>query len=382
MAKRFYTPGHYIRLVHSGNQYFETLCQLIDSANHTLHLQVYIFRNDDTGKMVIEHLKKAVKRGVHVLFMVDGYGSKELPSSFRAMMRGEGIRFRFFSPVRLILPFNAGRRMHQKVCVADGVKALTGGINIADKYRGNGTQKPWLDFALYIEGPLCQDLAAICMQVWTKRFRKRIGPPAVNHLLQSGGVMARIVENDWLRRKAQISASYKQRLRSANHSIFIIASYFLPSRRLLKILLRAAKRGRQVCIILSKHSDVPLIKPAMTYLYTRLLEAGVRIFEYNQSVLHAKAVVVDNRWVSIGSHNLNHLSEFISMEVNIEVLDKDFGEGFSNELSLLTKHYCDEVTLDEYKKRHSTTNKFIEWSSYKIVSISQRLLEMITRKPE
>lgn len=382
MAKRFYTPGHYIRLNHSGSQYFESLCQLIDSAQHILHLQVYIFVNDEIGSVIIHHLKKAVARGVHVMFMVDGYGSKELPSSFPGTMRSHGIRFRFFSPVRLILPFNAGRRMHQKVCVADGMRALVGGINISDKYRGNDKMKPWLDYALYIEGPLCQDMASICMQVWRKRFRKKIDLPGVTHFVQSGGVMARIVENDFLRRKNQISASYKQKLRTANNSIFIIASYFLPTRRLLKILLRAAKRGKHVCIILSKHSDVPFIKSAMSYLYMQLLKSGARIFEYNQSILHAKAVVVDNRWVSIGSHNLNHLSEFISMEINIEVLDKNFGEGFSNELTLLTKHHCDEVKLEEFEKNHSAFRKFSEWTSYKLVSISQRVLEMITKRPE
>ena len=382
MANRFYTPGHYIRLIHSGNQYFEALCQLIESAQHSLHLQTYIFDNDDTGKMVLNHLKKAAGRGVQVLFIVDGYGSKDLPSGFATMMRSHGIRFRFFSPVRLFLPFNAGRRLHQKVCIADGTRAITGGINIADKYKGSENEKAWLDYAVYIEGPLCQDLTQICKQVWNKRFTRSAEDKVSRSFLRSGGMMARVVENDFLRRKNEISASYKKKLRTANESIIIIASYFLPTRRLFKILLRSAKRGRKVCIILSKHSDVPFIKPAMRFLYTRLLQSGVRIYEYNQSVLHAKAVVVDGRWSSIGSHNLNHLSEFISMEINIEILDKNFSEAFANELELLTKHHCDEVKLEEYTVSHTILTKISEWLSYKLVSISQRILEVITKRPE
>jgi cardiolipin synthase A/B len=293
-----------------------------------------------------------------------------------------GINFRFFSPIRLFLPFNAGRRMHRKVCVVDGLRAITGGINISDKYRGTEKEKAWLDYAVYIEGPLCRDLELISEEVWTRRMRNLGTHIDGRKFIRSGGVMARITENDWLRRKNQISASYKQKLRTANDSIIIIASYFLPTRRLLKILLRAAMRGKKICIILSKHSDVPFIKPAMSYLYYRLLKNGIKIFEYEASILHAKAVVVDNRWTSIGSHNLNHLSEFISMEINIEILDKNFSESFSNELMLLTKHHCEEITLEEHERKRSVRQKLSEWFSYKIVSISQRILEALTRKAE
>ncbi len=382
MPKRFYTPGHFIRLIHSGSQYFETLCHLIDSATQVLHLQVYILSDDDTGKLIINHLKKAAGRGVTIFLLADSYGSKELHSGFVDLMKSHGINFRFFSPIRLLLPFNAGRRMHRKVCVADGLRAITGGINIADKYRGSISEKAWLDYAVYIEGPLCRDLELICEEVWTRRISSLGTRIDDRKFSRSGGMMARITENDWLRRKNQISASYKQKLRTANDSIIIIASYFLPTRRLLKILLRAALRGKKISIILSKHSDVPFIKPAMSYLYNRLLKNGIKIYEYDKSILHAKAVVVDNRWTSIGSHNLNHLSEFISMEINIEILDKNFGESFSNELMLLTKHHCQEIKLEEYERNHSRMQKISEWFSYKTVSISQWILEMVTRRTE
>ena len=192
--------------------------------------------------------------------------------------------------------------------------------------------------------------------------------------------MARMLQNDWLRRKNEISASYKKKLTSATGQITIIASYFLPSRRLLKILLHGSENGKSISIILSKQSDVPFIKPAIAYLYGRMLKAGIKIYEYHESVLHAKAVVVDKKWVSIGSHNLNHLSEFISMEVNIEVLDKNFGEAFSNELDLLIKHQCDEITLDLFEMKNSKLKKINRWLSYKLVTMSERVMELFTRR--
>ena len=379
MKAHFFTPGHYIRLVHSGNQYFESLFHLIDSALHTLHLQVYIFELDDTGTEVLNHLKAASARGVQVSVIVDGYGSAALPSDFGDTLKAHRINFRFFSPVHWFKTINMARRLHQKICVADAKSALVGGINIGNKYHGKANEKPWFDVALYIEGPLCGDLDKLCNDVWGKKYyRKELIKK--NPLLRAGGMMARMLQNDWLRGKNEISASYQKKLKSTNDSITIIASYFLPSRRLLNILLRCAKNGKSISIILSKQSDVPFIKPAIAYLYNRFLKEGIRIYEYHASVLHAKAVVVDKKWVSIGSHNLNHLSEFISMEVNIEVLDKNFGEAFSNELDLLIKHQCDEITYDSFELTNSLLKKGNRWLSYKLVSMSERVMKFFTRR--
>ena len=170
-------------------------------------------------------------------------------------------------------------------------------------------------------------------------------------------------------------------LSGAHQEIIIVASYFVPTRRLLKILVRAAKRGRNVNIILSRNSDVLFMKPAMTYLYGKLLRAGIRIYEYRESVLHAKLCVVDRRWVSVGSHNLNHLSEFISIEMNLEVLDHAFAGQTTRELYTLMEERCIPVTMDELQK---STNIFIRagrWFSYKLISWSMRLLYFLNQKP-
>ncbi|CAN5562724.1 cardiolipin synthase ClsB [soil metagenome] len=380
LSKKPYISGHQVKLLHSGENYFDALVKLIDSAKNVLHLQVYIFEEDTTGRKIARALLAAAKRGVNVFLMVDGFGAKDLSKEFIANLKSGNVYFRYFSP----LPFpgitQAGRRLHQKVCVADAQKAIVGGINIADKYRGDEKQKAWFDYAVEIEGPACAELNLICQKIWKRRFRKYTNANVKLEVESNTGVQLRVSQNDWFRRLNQISSAYKQMLDAAQKEILIVASYFIPTRRLLSILLYSASRKRDVKIVLSRNSDVPFIKGAMNYLYEKLLQEGVKIFEYNESVLHAKVCVVDREWSSIGSHNLNHLSEFISVELNIEILNLDFSEKFAHELISVMADQCIEVTLENFRKELNTWTRFKNWLSFRIVSASQRLLFVLNSK--
>lgn len=379
MPQRNYLPAHTIKLIHSGNEYFDELVKLISIAQHTLHLQVYIFENDETGKSIVNALKEAAKRGVKVYLMVDGFGSHGLKENFQNNLKDIGIFFRVFSP----LPFPgitfSARRLHQKVCVADGKFAIVGGINIANKYHGDTKNKPWLDYALYVEGEVCRELDSLCMRKWKKKFTSNF--KKYNRQNQASvPVLVRISQNDWFRGKNEISAGYKLMLSTAQKEIIIVASYFIPTRRLLKILTYAAQKGIVIHIVLAHNSDVPFIKRATTYLYDLLLRNKIHVYEYNDAILHAKVCVIDDSWVSIGSHNLNNLSEFMSMEMNLDVLDKSFANNFTIELKELMKNHCTEIDVANYKKSKSLFGQFLNWSSFKLLGITQRLLYFINRR--
>ncbi|MBL7924937.1 MAG: hypothetical protein JNL88_12120 [Bacteroidia bacterium] len=380
MPKKDFIPGHAVKFIHGGEEYFHCLEDVIDSARHILHLQVYILENDPTGRKVVEALKRAAGRRVTVFLVVDGFGSASLGTSFEKEMKDSGIHFRFFSPLPFPGLLQAGRRLHHKVCVADQRRALVGGINIADKYRGSAEEKPWLDYALEAEGPVCAAIHAACERVYHKRFSERL-PGKISrldmHEKVPGKIPVRMMMNDWVRRKNEISSSYKHMLNGAHREMLVLASYFIPTRRLLKILVRAAKRGKSVSVILSRNSDVLLMKPAMHFLYDKLLSNGVRVFEYNESVLHAKVCVVDTQWVSVGSHNLNHLSELISIEMNLEVLDRDFGESVSLELKELMRNHCTEITPEAQARGSNLIRRFGHWLAFKIISLSMRLLYLL-----
>ena len=380
---RGYTGHHTVQLIHSGTEYFDTLLELIEQAKHTLHLQVYILDPDETGLVILHALKEAAMRGVTVWLVTDGFGSMRLGKKFKEEMARADIRFRYFSAWPFPGIFQAGRRLHHKVAVADGVTALVGGINISDKYRGTEDEAPWLDYALLANGPVVKQIEVICEKIYLKQYtgiqfrrdRKKSSdePPLTP-------VMVRVSVNDWLRGRNEISAAYKHMLNGAHKEILIMASYFTPTRRLLKILLRAAKRGRSVHIVLGKNSDIPFMKPAMEYLYAKLLRAGIHIYEYKKAVLHAKVCVVDQRWVSIGSHNLNHLSELLSVEMNLEVSDPPFAKATVRDLKSVMAEDCTPIRPEEHLLKATVPRKILQWTSYKIISWSMRLLYVINKR--
>ncbi len=379
MPQRNYFPNHSVKLIHSGNEYFDELVKLISVSQSTLHLQVYIFDDDETGKLVVNALKLATKRGVKVYLMVDGFGSYGLKEVFQKKLKEAGIYFRVFSP----LPFPgitlSARRLHQKVCVADGKYAIVGGINIADKYHGDAQNKPWLDYALYVEGTICKDLDILCNKVWNKKYTASFNNKKPGDF-SSDPVLVRISQNDWLRGKNEISAGYKFMLGSAKNEIIIVASYFIPTNRLLRILTYGASQGKEIHIVLAHNSDVPFIKRAITYLYDLLLRNKIHIYEYNESILHAKVCVIDESWVSIGSHNLNNLSEFMSVEMNLDVLDKSFATAFAIELKDLIKEHCTEIQFSSYKKSKSLFGQFLNWCSFQLLGIIQRIVYLFNRR--
>ena len=312
---------------------------------------------------------------------MDGFGSMSLGNEFADQMKMQNISFRFFSPLPFPGILQAGRRLHHKVCVADKKKALVGGINIADKYRGSNNELPWLDYALLVEGKVSEEINTVCERIFNKKFTlKPVKSKPKLIALEKEGVKVRMTRNDWIRGKNEISDAYKSMLGNANNEILLVTSYFIPSRRLLTILVRAANRGRKVNIVLGKVSDVPFIKPATQYLYGKMLRNGIRIFEYKEAVLHAKVCVVDQEWVSIGSLNLNHLSELLSLEMNLEVLDRNFGTALSNEFHELIQDHCVEVNVHDFEKERTLFLKFKSWISYKGIALFMRILSLLNRK--
>jgi cardiolipin synthase len=365
-----------IRLVHSGNDYFETLENLIHQAKHSLHLQTYIFDEDETGKNIANSLKAAASRGVKIHMMLDGYGSKSLSRKFSKDLRSSGIRLRYFAPFFSSQNIYFGRRLHHKVIVADKNTALIGGINIADKYHGSATETGWLDYAILIKGSICQEVDNICLHtygrklIWKQKKAKKIP----KQILSDELISVRIRENDRLRRKNQISASYLQAIQNAKKSIYITGSYFLPGTRLRKALIRAAKHGVEVHLIMAGVSDVPVFQSATRWLYDLLFRNGIKIYEWEKSVLHGKVAVVDGNWATIGSFNLNHLSAYGSIELNIDVLDEQFSKSFQLHLKSVIETGCKQV-FPIHQNNHWTA-KLKRWGAYQLTRTTIKIVAL------
>src|SRR5680860_403220 len=365
--------SEYIELVHSGEDYFSRLKEIIDNAEEEIHLQTYIFENDETGNRIAACLKEAAQRKVKVHVLLDAYGCAALPDSFAEDLIRHGILLRFFSPFFSLNNFYIGRRMHHKIVVADKKIALVGGINIADKYHGTSASEPWLDYAVQLNCPAAENLQKLCSDYF---FKKRSSKKILPVLHSAGSALVGILQNDWLRGKTEVCDAYTNAFTHAEKEIVILGSYFLPGSIMAKALKKACKRGIKTTVILAGISDVPLVRRATEHLYSSFLNHHMKIYEWNRSVVHGKAAVVDNKWSTVGSFNLNSLSCYGSIEMNVEIQSVEFAENLRIDFEKIIGE-CTEITKGALKKRASIFNKLGNWVSYQLVRTTMLFLTFL-----
>ncbi len=368
-----------IALVHSGEDYFLRLHSIILKAQNEIHLQTYIFENDSTGVEIANALKEAALRNVMVYVLLDGYGSFKLTNSFFEDLVKNGVHIRYFSPWHSKNNLYIGRRLHHKVIVADGKIVLIGGINIANKYRGSSTVQPWLDYAVQIENEvIAESIEQLCRKIHLKKGK--IKRNRIKTSFQSiGEASVRIIRNDWLKQKSEISNAYINAIRKADKEVIIVGSYFLPGRRLSNALKSATKRGVKVKIILSGVSDLPIVMRATQYLYPSFLKHRIELFEWKKSVLHGKLATTDNEWATLGSFNLNHLSSYASIEMNVEIKSVEFSKKLSQQLGEVVQQ-CDNITFETLKTRRGVFTKLINWLAYRLVRVALVIVTFIPFK--
>ena len=367
-----YTAPNNVSLIPAGNTFFQLLEKRIREATDTIHLQVYIFSNDFTGKQVVTALKEAAGRKVRVFLMADGYASQSLPKSFIRELEEAGIYFRFFEPVFKSRYFYFGRRMHHKIAVFDSSYALVGGINIADRYNDLPDQTAWLDFALEVQGAVVPGLCNLCWKTWNGFSRNIQLPeclesPADFQIPSAEPVLVRMRRNDWVRRKNEITTTYVSMFRGSEREVMILCSYFLPGRVIRKQIMYALKRGVQVRVITAGRTDVLLSKYAERWLYDWLLRAGVAVYEYQGNILHGKLAVCDEKWMTIGSYNINNISTYASIELNLDVRNDSFAGAVRTRLEKIIEQDCIRITITELRKKKNIFSQLLHWFSYQFI---------------
>ena len=367
-----YTSLNTARLIRGGNEYFKLLLTLIEQAKESIHLQVYIFSDDETGNLIADALKKAAARGVEVYVMADGYASQSLRGSFIRLLKKAGVHFRFFEPFFKSRNFYFGRRMHHKVAVIDTRYSLAGGVNIADRYNDLPGKPAWLDFALYAEGEIARELCILCWKTWNGYSRNMPLTPCEEKQLtftikKEERIEVRMRRNDWVRRKNEITTSYIQLFRNAQSDITVLCSYFLPGKVIRTQIRYAISRGVRIRIVAAGISDVSLAKNAERWLYDWMLRNKIELYEYQKNVLHGKLAVCDDRWMTIGSYNINDISAFASIELNMDVNDEKFTSGVREKIEAIIANDCIPVTADQMAKTKNIFNRFIRWFSYQFI---------------
>jgi len=378
-----YRGGHQVALLRSGEPFFAAVEKLIDDARHFIHFQAYLLDEDETGKRIAGALIRAAGRGVRVYLLLDAYGTKYLSKEFVDSIENAGILFRFFSPTLVTRGFQLSLRLHSKVVMADGEAAIIGGMNFADRYHGTASKKEWLDFAVLVRGPECVQILAILKRLWNKTFISRV--ESSRELIKepvsySDDVKIRVLQSNWYRNKTEILKSYRSAIRHARKRILIMASYFLPGRNERKLLKNASQRGVEITIVLAAESDAPVFDKATQFLYDFILRNRIRIFEYMPSNLHAKVATVDGIWSTIGSYNINHISDYASVEVNIGILDEPFALSFEETIRSIISNDCREVTFEEFERRRRWYSRLAGWISYQMIRLGMRIMYQLTTK--
>ena len=349
--------GHQIKLLKGGTEFFPELIRAMDAARSHIQLETYIFDFHGDGALVAAALELAGRRGLRVWVVVDGVGTPRLREEWRERFDKAGVVWRVYSPLGalgLLIP-SRWRRLHRKLCVIDGHVAFCGGINILDDWydpQHGALKAPRLDFAVCATGALVQQVQEAAMQLWwriqaVRHVRQQNFPEAFSSFKAAGlhlpwlhdaqlaqgqtwVARAGLLLRDNVMNRGQIEKAYRRAIGMARHDILIANAYFLPGRKLRQALVHAAQRGVRVRLLLQGRYEYFMQYHAARPVYRQLLAAGVEIYEYSESFLHAKVAVIDahheHPWATVGSSNLDPFSLLLAREANVVVADGEFAK--------------------------------------------------------
>ncbi len=353
-----------------GAEFFNELEKIIDEAEHSVQLQTYIYDTDETGTRITNALIRAAQRGVLVYMLIDGYASKNITNDIIEKLKKEGVHFSFFEPLLKSRFFYFGRRLHQKVIVADGKTCMVSGANISNRYNDIGDISAWLDWAVRVDGETAMEMHNFCIRIWNRSvLRKKCRIKPVNEAIDPPAeeCLVRIRRNDWVFKRTEITATYREIFNTAESQVTLMTSYFWPQRRLLKRMAVAARRGVRVRLILTGRADVPFAKYTERYLYPWLFRHGIEVYEYQKNILHGKIATCDGKWLTVGSYNVNHISAFASVELNLDIKNAGVTAIVDKRFDQIMCDDCQCITPDSFKASSNTLRLFFYFLSYRIV---------------
>ncbi|HEY6927456.1 MAG TPA: phospholipase D-like domain-containing protein [Steroidobacteraceae bacterium] len=316
--------GNRFRLLSASEQYFECMLQAIEASSAYVLLEMYLVESGIIAGRFVEALGRAARRGVRVCVVFDGFGSLKLASGYRRDLIEAGVELRTFNPIRLRTRLQNFLRDHRKLLLVDGTTAFVGGVGLTDEFALPGRPgQPWRDLMVEITGPVVTDWQRAFDRTW-RRTGGQLGladPAACPDFVD--GADGRVALSE-ARERSMLANGVVRRIDTARSRAWIMSAYFVPSRRFRKALRRAARRGVDVRLLVpGPLTDHPWVRHAARRYYGKMLRNGVRIFEYQPRMLHAKMIICDD-WVSIGSSNLDRWSFKWNLEANQEVQNAGF----------------------------------------------------------
>jgi len=381
--------GNAVELLRNGEAFFPALIAAIDQATRHVVLETYIYADDAVGRRVGDALIGAARRGVDVRLVVDGFGAGDMPAALIARLRDGGVKLEIYRPLRgFKFARRHLRRLHRKMAVIDGNVAFVGGINIIDDHNhgplGLPALGPRYDFAVRVCGPLVAQIALASARLWFRIAQRRglretaaafaevealtTAARQARRNVQPGGVPAALLLRDNLRNRRTIEREYLYALGSARHDVILANAYFLPGHKMRSALLACRARGVRVRLLLQGVVEYRLQHYATHALYATLLGAGVEIYEYETSFLHAKVAVVDDTWATVGSSNMDPFSLLLAREANVAVYDAGFARDLRAQLERAMAQRSARV-VPEMHARLPRLRRFANWAAYYVLRV-------------
>jgi cardiolipin synthase len=345
--------GNRITALQNGDQAFPAMLEAIRSAERSVNLEGYIFWDDTTGWAFADALSERARAGVPTRLLVDWMGSQKLGDSLEQRMLEAGVRIAWFRPLHWYNLNRLNHRTHRKLLVVDGRVGFTGGIGIAHLFSGNAQDEDhWRDSQYRAEGPVVGQMQATFMDNWVQTGGELLDGPAYFPPHDSvGGQLAQAVHSSPGDGTENLRLMYLLAVASATRSIRIANSYFVPNTLTVDMLVAARRRGVDVQIIVpGRIGDAAVVRRASRAKWGPLLEAGVKIHEYQPTMYHMKVMIVDDYWVSVGSTNLDNRSFRLNDENNLNVFDEEFARAQAAVFEQ-DRRRSREITLEEWRRR-------------------------------
>jgi cardiolipin synthase len=330
------TTAESIRLLAGGVEFYAELARAIGAARHHVHMEFYIFRKDARGREILDHLVAAARRGVEVRVLLDGIGCLGTPAGFFRPLVEAGGRFAWFPTGRFLRwRWHINLRNHRKLTIIDGRETFVGGMNLGREYAGEDPNVgPWRDFTLELRGAVAGKLQAVFVDDWyfstgEKLLDQRYYPRPVS----GARLLVQPAPDGPDSAEDPIQMSIVALLNVARTRAWLTCGYFVPFEPLLTALKLAAERGIDVRLLVSERTDHPyLVRIGRSY-YEELLAHGVKIYEFDVAVSHAKCALIDDRWLMVGSANFDIRSMRLNFELNVIARDADAAAHLDRELA-------------------------------------------------
>jgi cardiolipin synthase A/B len=344
-------PQNNAILLENGDEFFPAMLDAIRAARASVNMELFIFNEGKIAAEFANVLAAKAREGVEVRVLLDDWGSH--PKQLEELMTNAGVKLKWYKPVRIYTIYKVGNRTHRKLLTVDGRIGFTGGVGVDDRWMGDARNpKEWRETMVRLEGPVVAQLQSIFMEDWVHTTGEVLhGEKQFPPIPAAGAMLAQAISASRSDASSMAKLLYYIAIQAARKSIWIENAYFVPDGQIRRGLVHAVQRGVDVRIIVpGPHIDIPMVRMASRFHYGELLDGGVKMFEYQPTMMHNKVMVVDGIWATIGSINFVNRSMKKNAEANVAIYDRGFAEIVEKSV-LADLEKSQQFTKQMWKKR-------------------------------